>query len=52
MPEFSGRGNSPAIIMRRYEILDTKTGRAFTVNSRKLYEIYLSKDSRRYIKAG
>lgn len=51
MTDFSGRGNSPAIIIRRYEILDTKTGKSFTVNSRILYEAFLSKDSGRYMKA-
>ncbi len=34
-----------------YEILDLKTNRVIRVRDRKLYERYISKDSKRYVKA-
>lgn len=52
MPKYRGGGNAPAIIIARYEILDTKTDKMFTVNTRELYEKFLHKDNGRYIKAG
>ena len=52
MSGYGGGSNAPAIIIKRYELLDTKTNKPFTVQSRKLYEMFLSKDNGRYIKAG